>query len=274
MNQNKFKILIEATPYVLGLLSFSGLLKLYVYYYYWNISITNYLSLSEVLLSFLDDLNIILAFGVIFFTQGMIAAKAVKQKENISPMIRRINEMQQELKKGRKTDKELMEMIIKEASTPGNVLAMQERADIQRKKKNQEKLQARVSLVLSIAFGICFMIWSNLVLLYLFVVFVSNAFYYIFVYFQIHRRFAAIMVVCCLLLSFSTALAYRKIKLVPIEAETKIVKIVTNNDTILTNNDLFFLGKTSEYLFLYDNVHSESKIIKMANVEEIDSRLK
>ena len=57
--------LIKYLPFAGGLLIFLGVLKITIYYQYFSISILPYLSLSDVLLLFLNDLNTVLAVAVI-----------------------------------------------------------------------------------------------------------------------------------------------------------------------------------------------------------------
>jgi len=52
--------LIKYLPIISGILIYLGYLKLHFYYNYFGISIINYLSLTEIITSFLDDLNIII----------------------------------------------------------------------------------------------------------------------------------------------------------------------------------------------------------------------
>lgn len=57
--------ILKYLPFAGGLLVFLGVLKITIYYQYFGISILPYLSLSDVLLLFLNDLNTVLVVAVI-----------------------------------------------------------------------------------------------------------------------------------------------------------------------------------------------------------------
>lgn len=66
------KKIVSITPLIGSFLVFLGFIKLNYYYQHWNINIISYLDFSEILLSFLNDVNILLVFTFLMLLQALI----------------------------------------------------------------------------------------------------------------------------------------------------------------------------------------------------------
>lgn len=77
------KRLVEILPFIIGFLIFNGFLKLYIYYNNWNVNIIDFLDFSEIILSFLNDLNIIIFCLIFFIFHQLIGAKLLEGKIDI-----------------------------------------------------------------------------------------------------------------------------------------------------------------------------------------------
>lgn len=65
-------------------LVFCGVLKLIIYFSAFNIEIIDFLSLSEITKSFLDDINILIMFGVLMLVQTFVVLHYLGKKTNLS----------------------------------------------------------------------------------------------------------------------------------------------------------------------------------------------
>jgi len=70
--------ILKYLPFAGGLLVFLGVLKITIYYQYFGISILPYLSLSDVLLLFLNDLNTVLVILIIGTVHLMTSGEFIK----------------------------------------------------------------------------------------------------------------------------------------------------------------------------------------------------
>jgi len=71
------KRLVAISPLIGSFLVFMGFFKLYYFYGHWDINIISYLDFSEIILSFLNDLNVLVFFTLLLLFQGVVGIGTV-----------------------------------------------------------------------------------------------------------------------------------------------------------------------------------------------------
>lgn len=71
--------LTKITPIVAASLIFLGVLKLMLYYSYFNIKIIDYLDFQEIITSFLGDINILILFGLIMILTSLFTINTISK---------------------------------------------------------------------------------------------------------------------------------------------------------------------------------------------------
>lgn len=236
------KKIAEISPLIVGFLIFLGFFKLDWYYEHWNINISQYLDFSEILLSFLQDLNIMLFFIMILAAQatfGFMAISSIdkKAKENL-------NESQIEHHKG---------------------IADQLSDHFEKNKKGS----LIFLLILTVVFSGLFLWLMSLPLLYLaFLMFVQLVAFVIDELVTNKQSIVDPVTLIITFLAFTFCIAKYEIN----QTEKHYVQYeftITDGSITSTNPQLIFIGKTNNYVFLYNNQNCTSKVMKTENISAI-----
>lgn len=236
------KKIAEISPLIIGFLIFLGFLKLDLYYSHWNINISQYLDFSEILLSFLQDINIIFFFVVILATQstfGYIAISSIDKKVSQ-------NQVQSETSQYKGLVDQLEENIEK-----------------------HKKVSLIAMIVLTLIFGILFWWYLKLTLLYLtFLGFVQIIAFSIDRFLSRNENVVNPITFIIVFLGFTLCISKYEIN----QTEKHLVQYeftMVDGSEISTNAQLIFVGKTNNYVFLYDNENFNSKVMKTENISSI-----
>lgn len=236
------KKVTETIPILSLFVIFIGFLKLSTFYQYYNINILDYLDASEIILSFLDDLSIIvLLIFVLLYYSIWLMKKFDNQSGN-----GKMDEMPAWLEDAIKNFREIRDKLFK------------------------------ASIWTVLVSGLCFYLFTNL--FWLCVLFLY-CFQFLILFFerimigkeQEFRNpkfvFGISLVISFLL--FTVGIAYRDVNSLKYDNEFK-VEILTDNGLIQTNKDYQNIGQTSKYVFLYCYSENKTEIIKRDNIKRMD----
>lgn len=155
------KRLVEISPLIGSFLVLMGFFKLYYFYGHWSINIISYLDFSEIVLSFLNDINILIFFTFLLIFQAMLGTGAIVAIDN------RIK-----LKQNQKSS------TISENGGDATSIKMQESSSHQgimplinenfEKHPNMVVITLIVSILLFVSLFLCFNHWSYLYFCFLF----------------------------------------------------------------------------------------------------------
>lgn len=236
------KKIAEISPLIVGFLIFLGFLKLDLYYGHWNINISQYLDFSEILLSFLQDINIIFFFVVILAAQstfGYLAISSIDKKVS--------HNLSQSGENKYKGLVELLEENFEKHKTGGLI----------------------VMVILTLIFGVLFWCFMNLTLLYLtFLGFVQLIAFFIDRFLSKNENVVNPVTFIIVFLGFTLCISKYEMN----QTEKHFIQYeftITDESTISTDSQLIFIGKTNNYVFLYDQKNCNSKVIKTENISGI-----
>lgn len=197
---------------------------------------------SEILLSFLQDINIIFFFVVILATQstfGYIAISSIDKKVSQ-------NQVQSETSQYKGLVDQLEENFEKHKT--GSLIAM---------------------AVLTLIFGILFWWYLKLTLLYLtFLGFVQLIAFSIDRFLSRNENVVNPVTLIIVFLGFTLCISKYEISQTekyPVQYKFTMV----DGSEIPTNAQLIFVGKTNNYVFLYDNENFNSRVMKTENISSI-----
>jgi hypothetical protein len=245
------KKLIETSSLIGAFLIFNGFLKLYIFYGHWNIKIIDYLDFGEIILSFLNDLNIIILFTVIFLFHQLLGGKAF--------------EFADAKLKGK--------LAIPDSSNP-TILSQQPISDIMNfvfaKKMWIVLLEL---LVFTIIFSGLFFYTNNRFWLYMAM---ASFFPLLYIFFDTTmlaaKNLSELIALILTFISFTICLAIYDIKEIPKIALNNIMTIQTDNETVTTSTTNFLLGKTHDFIYLYDNLTNCTRIIPVDKIKNIEGQ--
>ena len=236
------KKIAEIAPLIIGYLIFLGFLKLDLYYGHWNINISQYLDFSEILLSFLQDINILFFFVVILTAQstfGYIAISSIDKKVTQSHIQTEANQ--------NKGFVELLEENFEKHKRGGLI----------------------VMILLTLIFGVLFWYFMHLTLLYLtFLGFVQLIAFFIDRFLTSNENVVNPVTFILVFLGFTLCICKYEISQTekyPVQYKFTMV----DGSEISTNAQLIFVGKTNNYVFLYDNENFNSRVMKTENISSI-----
>ncbi|MNK32886.1 hypothetical protein D3C87_513570 [compost metagenome] len=236
------KKIAEISPLIVGFLIFLGFLKLDLYYGHWNINISQYLDFSEILLSFLQDINIIFFFVVILATQSTFGYIAISS-----------------------IDKKVSQNQVQSETTQYKGLVDQLEENIEKHKK----VSLIAMIVLTLIFGILFWWYLKLTLLYLtFLGFVQIIAFSIDRFLSRNENVVNPITFIIVFLGFTLCISKYEIN----QTEKHSIQYkftMVDGSEISTNSQLIFIGKTNNYVFLFDNENCNSKVMKTENISGI-----
>ncbi len=239
------KRLAQISPIIGAFLIFIGYLRLHLYYSHWNINIANYLDFSELTLSFLNDANTILFFTILILIQmtlGIVTLVSIDNKIKV--------EINQTTNDEPTTNDEQFTGIF-----PAIDKAFEE----------NHKTAVIALTVLTAISTFLFLFFLNLTFLYLtFVLFVQLLVLFLDKVIGIKdERTLLLTSFAIILLGFTYCLAKYEIKQSEISSNQTVLQ-TSSNETICTDKNFIFLGKTNNYYFFFDKVKNQTTIIQGA----------
>ncbi len=270
------KKIVQISPLIGSFLIFLGFGRLWVYYGHWNISIVNYLNFSEIILSFLSNLNILIFFLILLLLQTTLGValivfmdkqankplhitQAFQTKETI-PLSQQShqNEIIEPInKKKQNRFRKIMDSINKGGS------------ELEHGFKNHQFKVTLLLLCPVVLFLGLFLVFVKLIFLYFgFACFVQ--FLIIFIHkiigikdVKIVLLISSIITISC----FTLCLTWNEIKQTELNP-VKIELLGNNNQTFSSNKNIIFLGKTNDFYFFYDTSKSQSIMITSNTIQK------
>jgi len=256
----KLKKITAILPLIGALLIFNGFLKLYLYYNHWGIRISDYLDFSEIILSFMNDLNILgfgvlmaALYGIIWVILIEVLTSAGSKKDS---SISAISEAPQEQNvKQKKTSGEQMEDFFEEAF------------------KEHYRTIAIVCFAVAAISTCLFIRFPNLFWLYF-----SCALYIQFLlsilipFVGSSEKLLANLIVCFGMIGFTMGVAYFDIRQTEDSADLVRTVVKTEEGQIQSSSSIYLIGKTREYVFFYNDSLLQTKIIPSGEVKYIETK--
>lgn len=223
------KRIAEISPLIIGFLIFLGFFKLNWYYSHWNINISQYLDFSEILLSFLQDINIMLFFIVILAVHSIFGYIAISSVDHKTGIVGQLEDSFEQNKRG-------------------GLIAL---------------------LAFTLVFGILFWWLMNLIWLYFtFLFFVQLIAFFIDRFISTNEN--VVNPVSLTIVFFAFTLCLSQYGIYRTETSNVRYKLTTiDNTEISTNRQLIFLGKTNNFIFLFDKTSCTSRVLKTESISSI-----
>lgn len=242
-----FKRITQIFPLLGAFLVLLGYLKLYIYYQHWNIPIIEYLGISEITLLFLSDVHIILAFIVIFMFPFVIGITIIKYVEE------------------RDAERRLR------AAGDTVPSAEQISANISHDPFNGVKGGLSIScLIIAVIFISLFFCFNKIWLLYFATMsFMQFALIFSDFLFEPNDKLSIQVTFITTATAFSILVARYDICKTELNPDKLSITIITETGMNVTSNSLIYVGKTNNYVFLYDSLNKTSRTIKNEAVKEI-----
>lgn len=242
------KRIVEILPLFGILLTLLGYLKLFLYYDHWNINIIDYLDISEITLLFLSDVHIIVSFVAIFLFSITIGMAIVRYSEHRDEIKRKADQNLQIPNQAAQNIDQVASVVFGQFQW-GLMIAC---------------------AVIAAAFIILFFIYNKIALLY-FATFGFVQFVLIFSELIFHRNEKATLQATFITsaTAFSILVAHYDIRKTEINVNNFETTINLSETSIYSSPDLIYIGKTNNYLFLYNTSSKTSHAIKSDDLKEI-----
>lgn len=240
------KRLVEISPALGAFLIFLGYFKLSYYYSHWGIPIYEYLDFSEIILAFLNDLNVILFFTAITLVQMIIGMSIIIALDSSAGQSSSNNQSK---------DQDKTEGLVPE---------------IDSWLESQPRTALVVIFLITLCFTVLFLIFKHLILLY----FAFGAFIQLFMYFI--DRFLGIkdekvvlqLSTVVISISFTFCLALYDIH--QTDTGSQGIGLITSQGAVITTNeDLTYLGKTNHFYMFYDEQKNQAFAVSTAEVVKV-----
>jgi hypothetical protein len=245
--------LAKISPVIGAFLIFIGYWKLHLYYKNWDIKISDYLDISEIMLSFLNDSNIILFFIFIMLAQmtiGIIIIAFIDRKiKNVTEGENKIEVTADD--KGFEGILPLFDKSFEENSKPIIIVF---------------SILSAISIIL-------FFIFYKLTFLYFSFILFSQLLILILYYLFGIKNDKKLMQISFVIIIFGFSYSLSKYDINETNCDkTKVVLYIENDKRITSSDNFIFLGKTKNYFFFFDKCKNKSHIIKGEKVSRIISK--
>jgi hypothetical protein len=244
------KKIIEYLPLIGSFLIFNGFLKLYLFYGHWDIKIIDYLDLSEILLSFLNDINIIVLCLIIFLFHQLAGFIIIDT-----------------------ADKKLQGKIPIPDSDDPTTHSKNPISDlISAAYERFPWIFVVLSIIVTVFFGWKFFNTYSFFWLYMGIISLLKSLMELLektLTIENHSREIAILLS---FLAFTYCLATLDIKNVEQNLEPNTTTIYTENETITTNKDNVVLGKSQKFIFLYNSKTNCTRILPSDKIKSIENQ--
>lgn len=253
---DKLKKIVEILPLALGFLIFTGFLKLYLFYNHWDIRIIDYLDLSEILLSFLNDLNIFLLIAVIGIIYLLLSIQLVKAADKMSYATAEMPATE-----APPVEEPILPSVPEKETVSENLF------------ENFEKnKRGTILLFLAVAIGMALLFFWNYNRFWLFT-FSLASFQFVAFFLDFYTKLTDFLVASSALLitfiAFTFLITAYDANEVKQAAKNKKCVIETSRDTIETTYEHYIIGKTQNFMFLYDRNQKKTEILKVEDIRRI-----
>ncbi len=255
------KKIVELSPLITAFLIFNGLLKLSIYYGYWGIHIIDYLNFSEILLSFFNDLNIIILCCLIFVCHQVVFAivfallEKNQRKKISSPSaphqaIPTANEV--------KATEPVLESI---SDAVGHTFT------------HQKGWLLLGSFFVVAIFSILFIFFNKMWLLY-FAIFAITQFLFlcIVLYMKGSEKNTMPILPILMFVLFTVSLSWYEIRYTKENSAKSLTTIYLENDVITTSPKIYFLGKSQSFVYLFNTELQQTQIIPVDKISSIKTQ--
>ncbi len=250
------KKISEITPLILGFLVFNGFLKQYLFYNHWNIEITEYLDFGEILLSFLDDINIIVLFSIVFILQQFLGAKTIEYVDNMiksnteSTLEKTIGDTGKSIQSSDSFTKVIDYILTNHRNKIIIVLLI--------------LTAASIIFFLNTYFLFFLYISTTTFLSLLFLIFEDGIFS--------DDNLSVPISLGLTVLGFTSCLSKYDINEVSLNSTERELTVYTDDEKIQTTENYWYLGKTQNYIFFYDNIKCSSYCIPTDRIKYIQEK--
>ena len=244
------KKIIDYLPLIGAFLIFNGFLKLYLFYGHWGIRIIDYLDLSEILLSFLNDINIIVFCLIVFlFHQlaGYIIVDTADKKLEGKISIPDSNDPTTNTKN---PISDLVELI--DERFPWIFFV--------------------VSIIATSFFGWKFFNNFTFPWLYMGIVSLWQLLMRLLEKTLTEEHHSNEIAILLTFLAFTYCLAILDIKNIEQSSEHNVTTIYTDNETITTTENNILLGKSQKFTYLYDSKTNCTRILPSDKIKSIETQ--
>jgi hypothetical protein len=249
------KRLVEISPAIASFLAFTGCLKLSLYYWYWGINVMSFLDFSEIILSFVNDLNILLFFTIILLLQMSIGIGALYFADSSSNK-NTVVPIEDALIEGSSVEKV--------ADKPGESFSK----EFDEILKNKMGTLILIIFAMSLISFIFFFFFPNLVLLYLFlIIFLQLVMVLVYKLFDSHAKLAGQIICAVILSTFAICIGWHEIG--KTLNHPKSVALQVSGKYVGSDSNTYFLGKTNNYYFFFDRSKDVAIIYPVNTVEKV-----
>ena len=247
------KKIIKYLPLLSAFLIFNGFLKLYLYYDHWDIKIIEYLDFSEILLSFLSDINIFVLGLIIYIFPRLFSLALINTFDKKQQATSLDLNSKNQTNHSEKTFFDINEYL--PYYSPWVFFI--------------------VSIILTVISS--WMFFNNFTLLWLYIgiPLLSYSLYNLLILLENllpMEDFLVGIVIFPTIIAFTYCLAFREIKTIEQNIGQKITTIYTENETITTSKNNILLGKTQKFIYLFDNVTNCTRIIPSDKIKSIETQ--
>ncbi len=239
-SNSTYKQLVTVLPLIGAFLVFLGLLKLDIYYSHFNINIVDYIDFSEILTSFLDDINIFLFCIIIMVIYTTLGSALFTQL-----MTKMINKSRE-----RKINKDTIKRsLIQKIKRPLGII---------------------ISIIVTgIGFGLLFYFQKPWIL----IIVTLFSFQLILQILDLINSWTVKVNVDILykpafvLLFFLLTYTMAQLEIIRVETHPDTATITTDTEAFATSKDKVLIGKTDKYFFIHNKLTNSNQIIPTARLK-------
>ncbi len=244
-------------PSLGSILIFLGVLKLSIYYSFFNIEIVNYLTFPEILISFFNDIIVIVITLIVAFVFALIILSS----------------------KSRKKEKETLSTIVENNYTKGKKYFST--ATIQSSKSKRSILEAIIIFVLLVIFGylLFYKINTKLSILWLILLYCLTNYSILRLsdklldnYISLYKKMPNTLLSWAgySFLVFASMICYRAVYTFISVKNLKVnngVIFQVDDNIVISDNSNYYIGKTQHYLFVFNEKTNETSVYPMNRIK-------
>lgn len=223
------KDLVSISPLIGAFLIFLGMLKLIIYYSFFGVHIVQYIQFSEILSSFLEDLNIILVLFAFLIFHGILGFKLIGTNKSDTHYLRNLSK----------------------ATKSKFALYYYPIAFI-------------ISCVLYIKYPCLFWVYFTTILLFSILIVLFRRY---FNRIKINENWSIIYILSSMIVVFTINLAINDI--LKAKQNNQKVELQLKDECITLNANERFIGKTNEFLFISNTADKSITIVSSSEIKSI-----
>lgn len=257
------KKLAELSPLILAFLIFNGFLKLYLYYNHWNIKIIDFLDFSEILLSFLSDLNVILMFFFIYLIHFVFGERLVvfADKKVKGPLVEKPEETLNKI-----------DNVIEPEKNAAEITHLKISEMISKWTNNNKGWCSLISLLLGASLYLFFIRYNSFVSLYFSSFLILQFLLYFFDFIGAISDDVIYAAFILIFIGFTVSISLSEVYETERNSKVTQTTIYIEGEKIITTPTNYQVGKTQNYIFLYNSQLKETQIIKLDKVDKIERK--